>query len=92
MPALPRRSALRLILATPSILPLPFVRKAAADDPRLSQLWRCGGGDCPGYEYDPMEGDPEHGAPSRTAFQDLPPDWYCPKCGASKAEFRKIRG
>lgn len=63
---------------------------AAADDPRLKQRWRCGGGDCPGYEYDPIPGDPEHNAPAGTAFEDLDPDWFCPRCGAAKVEFRRL--
>lgn len=62
----------------------------AAEDPRLTQRWRCGSGDCPGYEYDPIAGDPEHNAPAGTAFEDLDPDWYCPRCGAAKVEFRRL--
>nr|WP_247876930.1 rubredoxin [Azospirillum brasilense] len=53
-------------------------------------MWRCGGGDCPGYEYHPRDGDPEHGAPAGTAFQDLPADWFCPRCGAGKPDFRRM--
>lgn len=93
MPTLPRplrrRDALGLIPA--AILAL-FVRPARAEDPRLSEIWRCGGGDCPGYEYHPHDGDPEHGAPAGTAFQDLPADWFCPRCGAGKPDFRRIGG
>ena len=40
-----------------------------------------------GFEYDPAEGDPEHGIPAGTAFEDLPEDWCCPVCGVSKSEF-----
>lgn len=65
---------------------------ATGDDPRLGERWRCGGGDCPGYEYDPRAGDPDHGAPPGTAFQDLDPDWFCPRCGAAKVEFRRLGG
>jgi rubredoxin len=42
-----------------------------------------------GYVYDPAEGDPEHGVQPGTAFEDLPGDWECPLCGASKEEFSK---
>ncbi|TWA68146.1 rubredoxin [Azospirillum brasilense] len=83
----PRRGALRLIAAV--ILAL-FVRPTRAEDPRLSEIWRCGGGDCPGYEYHPRDGDPEHGAPAGTAFQNLPADWFCPRCGAGKPDFRRM--
>lgn len=40
-----------------------------------------------GYVYDPEEGDPEHGIAPGTAFEDLPEDWVCPVCGASKDQF-----
>ncbi|MGR0187555.1 rubredoxin [Azospirillum aestuarii] len=95
MPTLPhplsrpllRRGALRLL---PTALIALFVRPSRANDPRLSEIWRCGGGDCPGYEYHPSDGDPEHGAPAGTAFQDLPADWFCPRCGAGKPDFRRM--
>jgi rubredoxin len=46
--------------------------------------------ECPcGYVYDPAEGDPEHGVEAGTAFEDLPEDWVCPKCGAEKEFFEK---
>lgn len=40
-----------------------------------------------GYEYDPAEGDPEHGVPAGTDFDKIPDDWACPVCGVSKSEF-----
>lgn len=40
-----------------------------------------------GYVYDPSEGDPEHGIPANTAFEDLPDDWVCPLCGVGKEQF-----
>lgn len=44
--------------------------------------------ECPcGYIYDPAEGDAESGIEAGTAFEDLPDDWVCPKCGAAKEEF-----
>ncbi len=39
------------------------------------------------YEYDPALGDPEHGIPAGTAFEDIPDDWRCPVCGISKDAF-----
>jgi flavin reductase (DIM6/NTAB) family NADH-FMN oxidoreductase RutF len=42
-----------------------------------------------GYEYDPSVGDPEHGIPPGTPFEDLPDDWTCPACGAEKEFFSK---
>ena len=43
-----------------------------------------------GYVYDPVEGDPENGITAGTAFEDLPDDWVCPICGASKDDFREV--
>lgn len=40
-----------------------------------------------GYVYDPADGDPENGIVPGTQFADLPADWVCPECGASKDEF-----
>ena len=40
-----------------------------------------------GYEYDPAAGDPDSGIGPGTAFADLPEDWVCPVCGASKSDF-----
>ncbi|MBN1289829.1 MAG: rubredoxin [Actinobacteria bacterium] len=40
-----------------------------------------------GYVYDPDEGDPDGDIPAGTAFEDLPDDWTCPVCGASKDQF-----
>ena len=40
-----------------------------------------------GYVYDPAEGDPENGVAPGTPFENLPDEWVCPMCGASKDEF-----
>ena len=42
-----------------------------------------------GYVYDPEEGDPGNGVAPGTAFEDIPDDWTCPVCGASKDQFEK---
>ena len=49
--------------------------------------WRC---TVCGYIYDPEEGDPESGIKSRTSFEELPDDWVCPLCGATKDQFEKV--
>lgn len=43
-----------------------------------------------GYIYDPAVGDPEGKVPAGTPFKDLPDDWVCPVCGASKDQFQKL--
>jgi flavin reductase (DIM6/NTAB) family NADH-FMN oxidoreductase RutF/rubredoxin len=42
-----------------------------------------------GYVYDPAKGDPESGIKPGTKFEDLPDDWVCPICGATKDQFEK---
>ena len=42
-----------------------------------------------GYVYDPASGDPENDIKAGTPFDDLPDDWTCPVCGASKDQFEK---
>ena len=42
-----------------------------------------------GYVYDPAIGDPEHGIPAGTAFEDLPDDWHCPRCRRGKDKFNQ---
>lgn len=44
-----------------------------------------------GYIYDPSIGDPEHGQPPGTTFNDLPDDWTCPECGVPKSDFELIQ-
>ena len=39
------------------------------------------------YIYNPAEGDPEGGIEPGTNFEDIPDDWVCPICGASKSDF-----
>lgn len=57
-----------------------FERRIAMD------RWVCG--PC-GWVYDPAEGDPDGGIEPGVAFEDLPEDWVCPVCGATKDQFDK---
>jgi rubredoxin len=34
-----------------------------------------------GYIYSPLRGEPHHGIPAGTSFEDLPVDYVCPICG-----------
>jgi rubredoxin len=49
-----------------------------------AQLWICTS--C-GFIYDPADGDPDGGIPPGTSFDDIPDSWFCPVCGARKADF-----
>lgn len=42
------------------------------------------------WVYDPEVGDPEHGVPAGTKFEDIPDDWVCPLCGVGKDQFAKV--
>lgn len=48
--------------------------------------WVC---DPCGWVYDPAEGDPDGGIEPGVAFEDLPEDYVCPVCGATKDLFSK---
>jgi len=42
-----------------------------------------------GYVYNPEQGDPDNGVDPGTKWEDVPGDWECPVCGASKDDFEK---
>ena len=88
---LTRRQAAALAVAPAALLFAPTGRAGEAapwaDDPRLAQLWRCAYPDCTPYYYDPVKGEPMLDVPPRTAFEDLPEDFWCPDCGSGKEVF-----
>lgn len=43
-----------------------------------------------GYIYDPALGDPDGGIAPGTPFEQIPDNWVCPSCGASKDMFVKL--
>jgi len=45
-----------------------------------------------GYEYDPQNGEPDNGIVEGTEFEELPEDYTCPLCGASKEDFELVGG
>jgi rubredoxin len=40
--------------------------------------------------YDEDSGDLEEGIEPGTKFEDIPDDWVCPECGATKEDFEKL--
>jgi flavin reductase (DIM6/NTAB) family NADH-FMN oxidoreductase RutF/rubredoxin len=42
------------------------------------------------YIYDPKTGDPAGGIPPGTPFEQIPDNWVCPICGATKDQFIKL--
>ncbi|MBE6235570.1 MAG: rubredoxin [Bacteroidales bacterium] len=43
-----------------------------------------------GWIYDPKQGDPLSEILPGTPFEELPEDWFCPRCFAPKSEFEKM--
>jgi rubredoxin len=43
-----------------------------------------------GWIYDEETGAPEEGIPPGTRWEDVPPNWTCPECGARKEDFEMI--
>jgi rubredoxin len=52
-----------------------------------SEQWQCYF--C-AHVYDEALGDPEHGIAPGTAWENVPEDWCCSECGATKADFAKV--
>ena len=43
-----------------------------------------------GFIYDEEIGWPEDGIAAGTRWEDVPENWFCPDCGAVKADFEMI--
>ena len=43
-----------------------------------------------GYLYDEAAGVPEEGIAPGTRWEDVPPNWTCPECGARKEDFEMV--
>ncbi len=43
-----------------------------------------------GFIYDEEQGLPEEGIVAGTRWQDIPANWECPVCGASKDDFEMV--
>lgn len=53
---------------------------------KIEEMFRCQTVNC-GYVYDPDRGDRKGKIPKGTQFSELPEDWKCPVCGATKKMF-----
>ncbi|WGL17588.1 FAD-dependent oxidoreductase [Microbulbifer bruguierae] len=51
------------------------------------RVWEC---QICGWLYDEAKGSPDDGIPPGTRWEDIPDDWNCPECGASKGEFEML--
>ena len=43
-----------------------------------------------GYIYDEALGEPDEGIPAGTTWDDVPLNWRCPDCGATKIDFEMV--
>jgi rubredoxin len=55
------------------------------------EIYQCQVADC-GYIYSPNHGDQKGKVPAGTRFENLPKDWHCPCCEASRKMFRPLAG
>jgi flavin reductase (DIM6/NTAB) family NADH-FMN oxidoreductase RutF/rubredoxin len=69
----------------PTYIDKAKLAKPAAQKSKKYQCVICG------HIYDPEKGDPKSGVAPGTAFEDLPPGWTCPVCGASADDFEEIQ-
>ena len=51
------------------------------------KVWVC---EICGWEYDEAKGDEEEGLAPGTRWADIPDNWACPECGASKEDFEMV--
>lgn len=51
------------------------------------RVWEC---QICGWIYDEAKGSPDDGIPAGTRWDDIPEDWCCPECGATKDEFAMV--
>ena len=44
-----------------------------------------------GFVYDEAAGLPDDGIAPGTRWEDVPPNWTCPECGARKEDFEMVQ-
>jgi rubredoxin len=55
------------------------------------EIYQCQTVNC-GCLYNPEKGDRKSKTPKGTHFKQLPEEWNCPVCGATKKSFRPCTG
>ncbi len=43
-----------------------------------------------GHIYEEAKGDPDHGVAPGTRWAEVPEDYQCPDCGATKSDFEML--
>jgi flavin reductase (DIM6/NTAB) family NADH-FMN oxidoreductase RutF/rubredoxin len=72
---------------SPKTAPTYVKPMAAAANTPPSPKWQC---NLCAYIYDPALGDPAGGIAPGTPFEQIPENWVCPICGATKDQFIKL--
>ncbi len=44
-----------------------------------------------GFIYEEARGIPEEGLPAGMRWDEVPPNWTCPECGARKEDFEMVK-
>jgi rubredoxin len=68
---------------------LYFLKGATMANPE--DMWQCQSVNC-GYFYNPDKGDRKNKIKKGVLFPDLPEEFKCPVCGASRKAFRPLAG
>jgi rubredoxin len=55
------------------------------------EMYQCQTPNC-GFIYNPDKGERKGKIKKGTAFADIPDDWRCPVCGATKEAFKPLAG
>jgi rubredoxin len=55
--------------------------------PAADKSWMCV---VCGWIYNEADGVPEEGIAPGTRWEDVPDDWTCPDCGATKSDFEMV--
>jgi rubredoxin len=55
------------------------------------EMYQCQTVNC-GCIYNPDKGDRRRNIQKDTCFENLPEEWCCPVCGATKRRFRPLAG
>lgn len=85
----PRSSGRTVCPGANALEPGEAFARVSSVSTETEQQWIC---ESCGWIYDPEEGDPDSGIEPGTRFEDIPDDWWCPVCGATKGDFEPYEG
>jgi rubredoxin len=83
-----RRGARQVVYYGPILMDAACRDAAGANgEAKFMRTWMCL---ICGWIYDEAAGYPEDGIAPGTRWEDVPPNWVCPECGARKEDFELI--